>query len=489
MRTRIWVRLAGWGCCLWLCQGVAGLPGWCAAGESAGPKTAAPKTAGPKTARPKAAAPKPKPGAEARSPASPQGAAYSGERISLELKNADLKDFFRLIGDISGLNIVLDPDVEGALTLFLKEVPWDQALDVVLKNQGMGRHLSGNVLRIAKLSTLEAEQQQQQRLAQARVAAAEVQTRIRRPSYAKAAELSPILKKALSPRGDIIVDERTNALVISDIPPRLKAVETLLRQLDRKVRQVEIEARVVAASRSFLQDIGIQWGALYGPRDRPQQEGSSPGPAFSRFPLLDAPAAGEPASVEGRPRLSLDLKTGAPASPLTLAAGLAADFVLDALITAAERKGDAKLLSKPKILTQNNVQGVVKQGVQIPIQTTVNNTVSARFIDFVLRLTVTPQIIRQDAILLSVDIENSTPDFSRQVQGIPTVNTHQTTTTIQVENGGTVVIGGILIDSRQHSRSQVPGLGDIPVVGVLFRNRSLVQETRELVFFLSPRIL
>ena len=479
MRTRIWVRLAGWGCCLWLCQGAAGLPGWCAAGESTGPKTAAPK----------AAAPKPKPGAEARSPASPQGAAYSGERISLELKNADLKDFFRLIGDISGLNIVLDPDVEGALTLFLKEVPWDQALDVVLKNQGMGRHLSGNVLRIAKLSTLEAEQQQQQRLAQARVAAAEVQTRIRRPSYAKAAELSPILKKALSPRGDIIVDERTNALVISDIPPRLKAVETLLRQLDRKVRQVEIEARVVAASRSFLQDIGIQWGALYGPRDRPQQAESSPGPAFSRFPLLDAAAAGEPASVEGRPRLSLDLKTGAPASPLTLAAGLAADFVLDALITAAERKGDAKLLSKPKILTQNNVQGVVKQGVQIPIQTTVNNTVSARFIDFVLRLTVTPQIIRQDAILLSVDIENSTPDFSRQVQGIPTVNTHQTTTTIQVENGGTVVIGGILIDSRQHSRSQVPGLGDIPVVGVLFRNRSLVQETRELVFFLSPRIL
>ena len=364
-------------------------------------------------------------------------------------------------------------------------MPWDQALDVVLKNQGMGRHLSGNVLRIAKLSTLEAEQQQQQRLAQARVAAAEVQTRIRRPSYARAAELSPILKKALSPRGDIIVDERTNALVISDIPPRLKAVETLLRQLDRKVRQVEIEARVVAASRSFLQDIGVQWSALYGPRDRPQQqEGSSPGPAFSRFPLLDAAAAGEE-----RPRLSLDLKTGAPASPLTLAAGLAADFVLDALITAAERKGDAKLLSKPKILTQNNVQGVVKQGVQIPIQTTVNNTVSARFIDFGLRLTVTPQIIRQDAILLSVDIENSTPDFSRQVQGIPTVNTHQTTTTIQVENGGTVMIGGILIDSRQQSRSQVPGLGDIPVVGVLFRNRSLVQETRELVFFLSPRIL
>lgn len=472
MRGDSRIQWALWGCGLWLWWlGAAGPWGWCDAAKSGGPK--------------------PGPAAKARPAPSTAEAAYSGERISLELKDADLKDFFRLIGGISGLNIVLDPDVEGSLTLFLKEVPWDQALDVVLENQGMGRHLSGNVLRIARLSTLEAEQQQQQRLAQARVAAAELETRIRRPSFAKAAELSPILKKALSPRGDIIVDERTNALVISDIPSRLEAADALLSQLDRKVRQVEIEARVVAASRSFLQDIGVRWSALYGGQAKGgQQEESIPDPAFSRFPALDGPdSGGEPAAGRERPRLSLDLRTGLPASPLSLAAGMAADLVLDTLITAAERKGNAKLLSKPKILTQNNVQGVVKQGIQIPIQTTVNNTVSARFIDFVLRLTVTPQITRQDAILLSVDIENSTPDFSRQVQGIPTVNTHQTTTTILVENGGTVVIGGILIDSRQDSRGQVPGLGEIPILGALFRNRSLVRETRELLFFLSPRIL
>ena len=472
MRGNSRLYLFLWGCGLWLWWlGGAGPWAWCDAAKSTGSK----------------------PGTVAEAPpaASTAEAGYTGERISLELKDADLKDFFRLIGGIGGLNIVLDPDVEGALTLFLKEVPWDQALDVVLENQGLGRHLSGNVLRIARLSTLESEQQQRQRLSQARVAAAELETRIRRPSFAKAAELSPILKKALSPRGDIIVDERTNALVISDIPSRLEAVDSLLRELDRKVRQVEIEARVVAASRSFLQDIGIRWSAHYGGQGRGgQQEESGSDPAFSRFPVLDDPdSGGGPAAGEERPRLSLDLRTGLPASPLNLAAGLAADFVLDALITAAERKGNAKLLSKPKILTQNNVQGVVKQGIQIPIQTTVNNTVSARFIDFVLRLTVTPQITRQDAILLSVDIENSTPDFSRQVQGIPTVNTHQTTTTILVENGGTVVIGGILIDSRQDSRSQVPGLGEIPIVGALFRNRSLVRETRELLFFLSPRIL
>lgn len=471
MRGNSRLFLCLWGCGLWLWWlGGAGPWARCDAAKSAGSK----------------------PGTVAKAPpaASTAEAGYTGERISLELKDADLKDFFRLIGGISGLNIVLDPDVEGALTLFLKEVPWDQALDVVLENQGLGRHLSGNVLRIARLSTLESEQQQRQRLSQARVAAAELETRIRRPSFAKAAELSPILKKALSPRGDIIVDERTNALVISDIPSRLEAVDTLLRGLDRKVRQVEIEARVVAASRSFLQDIGVQWSALYGRQARTgQQEASDPEPSFTRFPVLDAPAAGEAAAGEERSRLNLDLRTGLPASPLNLAAGLAADLVLDTLITAAERKGNAKLLSKPRILTQNNVEGVVKQGIQIPIQTTVNNTVSARFIDFVLRLTVTPRITRRDAILLSVDIENSTPDFSRQVQGIPTVNTHQTTTTILVENGGTVVIGGILIDSRQDSRSQVPGLGEIPIVGALFRNRSLVRETRELLFFLSPRIL
>ena len=380
MRGNSRLYLCLWGCGLWLWWlGGAGPWAWCDAAKSAGSKL----------------------GTVAKAPpaASTAEAGYTGERISLELKDADLKDFFRLIGGISGLNIVLDPDVEGALTLFLKEVPWDQALDVVLENQGLGRHLSGNVLRIARLSTLESEQQQRQRLSQARVAAAELETRIRRPSFAKAAELSPILKKALSPRGDIIVDERTNALVISDIPSRLQAVDTLLRELDRKVRQVEIEARVVAASRSFLQDIGVQWSALYGRQARTgQQEASDPEPSFTRFPVLDAPAAGEAAAGEERSRLNLDLRTGLPASPLNLAAGLAADLVLDTLITAAERKGNAKLLSKPRILTQNNVEGVVKQGIQIPIQTTVNNTVSARFIDFVLRLTVTPRITRRDAI-------------------------------------------------------------------------------------------
>ena len=188
--------------------------------------------------------------------------------ISLELKDADLKDFFRLIGEISGLNIVLDPDVKGSLTIFLNDVPWDQALDVVLKNNSLGKQLDGNVLRIAANTTLEQEETQRKRLSDARVVAAELQTETRILSYAKAADLSAIIKKVLSPRGDIIVDIRTNSMIITDIPQTFPRIDNLIRQLDRKIKQVEIEARVIATTRDFLRDIGVQIGAIYGNGDK-----------------------------------------------------------------------------------------------------------------------------------------------------------------------------------------------------------------------------
>ena len=210
-----------------------------------------------------------------------QAPKYSGELISLELKDADLKDFFRLIGEISGLNIVLDPDVKGALTIFLNDVPWDQALDVVLKNNSLGKQLDGNVLRIASNATLEAEEAQRKRLSDARVLSAELQTETRVLSYAKAADLSLVLKKVLSPRGDIIVDVRTNSMIISDIPGKFEALDALIKQLDKKIKQVEIEARVIAATRDFLRDIGVQIGALYGNNAQNKLTGAVPGNPFS----------------------------------------------------------------------------------------------------------------------------------------------------------------------------------------------------------------
>jgi len=419
-----------------------------------------------------------------------QAPRYTGELISLELKDADIKDFFRLIGEISGLNIVLDPDVKGSLTIFLNDVPWDQALDVVLRNNSLGKQLDGNVLRIASNPTLESEEAQRKRLSDARVLSAELQTETRILSYAKAAELSTVLKKVLSPRGDIIVDTRTNALIISDIPGKFAAIDALIKQLDKKIKQVEIEARVIAATRDFLRDVGVQVGAIYGNYQKNTVAGAVPGNPFSRTPPPSVTIPqGQSGGAQNSMPLLWNLGANAPTSGLSFFAGITDRFLLDAVITAAERRGSAKLLSKPKIITQDNIEGFVQQGVKIPVQTTINNTVSVQFFDFSLKLTVTPQITDEGTIILKVDVENSTPDFSRQVQGVPTVNTQQTKTTVLALNGGTVVIGGVMIDSEQVNVRQVPGFGTLPVIGNLFKNRSVTKQTQELIFFLSPKIL
>ncbi len=424
-------------------------------------------------------------------PTTPVATRYTGELISLELKDADLKDFFRLIGEISGLNIVLDPDVKGSLTIFLNDVPWDQALEVVLKNNSLGKQIEGNVLRIATNATLEAEETQRKRLADARVLAAELQTETRVLSYAKAVDLSAILKKILSARGEIIVDPRTNSMVISDIPSKFPAIDALIKQLDKKIRQVEIEARVIAANRDFLRDVGVQWGAIMGNNASNKISGALPGNPFSRTPppsVSVPPSSGSGGAANSVP-FNVNLPANAATSSLFAAVGFSSNFILDFIITAAERHGNAKLLSKPKIITQDNIEGFVQQGVKIPVQTTINNTVSVQFFDFALKLKVTPQITEEGTIMLNVNIENSTPDFSRQVQGVPTVTTQETRTTILVSNGGTVVVGGVLIDNEQTNMRQVPGFGSLPLVGHLFKQRSITKQTQELVFFLSPRIL
>ncbi|HEU0005190.1 MAG TPA: secretin N-terminal domain-containing protein, partial [Terriglobia bacterium] len=259
-----------------------------------------------------------------------QAPKYSGELISLELKDADLKDFFRLIGEISGLNIVLDPDVKGTLTIFLNDVPWDQALDVVLKNNSLGKQLDGNVLRIASNATLEAEEAQRKRLSDARVLSAELQTETRVLSYAKAADLSLVLKKVLSPRGDIIVDVRTNSMIISDIPGKFEALDALIKQLDKKIKQVEIEARVIAATRDFLRDIGVQFGALYGNNSQNKLAGAVPGNPFSRNPppsvTMDPGQSG--GANDSLPFIS-NLGANAPTSALSFFGGFTNNFLVD----------------------------------------------------------------------------------------------------------------------------------------------------------------
>jgi type IV pilus assembly protein PilQ len=429
--------------------------------------------------------------------ASGQTGHYTGEPISVNLKDVDLKDFFRLIHEISGLNVVLDPNVKGTLTIVLDEVPWDQALDLVLQNNGLDKQLNGNVLRIATRETLKKEAETQRDLAVAQAQAVAPVTVTRVLSYAKAATMKDTLKKFLSPRGDILSDDRSNQLIIRDIPSVIPVIDNLIHQLDRKSQQVEIEARVVSASRSFAQDIGVQWGfagtttggrSVFG---GPASVGVSPVQTGSGIP--QPPLVGTPTSTGGTttPGLPLNVNLGANAPTSGFYFGhRSPNFAVDLFITAAEAKGVGKLLSKPKVITQNNEKAIVKQGTKIPIQTTINNTISVQYIDAVLQLEVTPQITAEGTVFMDVLVENTQIDNGiPRVQGIPALDTQAAQTKVTVADGGTVVIGGIIVTQQQTQINEVPIVGSLPVIGYLFRRTSTTVTSQELLFFITPRII
>jgi type IV pilus assembly protein PilQ len=423
----------------------------------------------------------------------PPAGRYSGEPISVNLKDVDLRDFFRLIHEISGLNVVVDPAVKGSLTIVLDDVPWDQALDIVLKNNDLDKQLDGNVLRIATKDTLKKEADQNRELAKAQAEAADVVTTTRVLSYAKAEDLVPTMKKFLSSRGDILADSRSNTLIIRDVPQVLPVLDNLLRQLDRKSQQVEIEARVVAANRSFSREIGTQL-ALALASGNSVVGGAS---AVGTSPITHTPApplfVGTPTGGVTPPSGAMPLLTNLGAATPT--SGLSyifqnGQFALDEIITAAEERGVGKLISKPKVITQNNQKAIVKQGTKIPVQTIVNNTVSVQFVDAVLELDVIPQITADGTIYMDVDVKNDAIDSSiPRVQGIPAIDTQESNTKVLIADGGTVVIGGVIVTNQRTDVQQVPLLGSLPVVGNLFKHTTVSSTAQELLFFLTPRIL
>ena len=424
---------------------------------------------------------------------------YTGEPISVNLKDVDLRDFFRLIHEISGLNVVLDPAVKGTLTIVLDEVPWDQALDIVLQNNGLDKQLNGNVLRIATRTTLKTEAETQRDLEKAQAEAIAPATTTRVLNYAKASALATTLKKFLSSRGDIIADDRSNQLIIRDIPAVFPIIDNLIRQLDRKSQQVEIEARVISASRAFASDLGTELG-FSGASTTPHnqnlfggapQVGVSPGPINSTPPppLISTPTN----SSGGGPSSGIPLATNFGAAAPTSGFGYSfrsANFALDFFITAAESKGVGKLLSKPRIVTQNNEKAIIKQGVKLPIQTTINNTISVQFIDAVLQLEVTPQITGEGTIFMDVLVENTQIDQGiPRVQGIPALDTQSAQTKVLVQDGGTVVIGGIIVSTQNTNIQEVPIVGSLPLIGNLFKRTTISIQSQELLFFLTPRII
>jgi type IV pilus assembly protein PilQ len=421
------------------------------------------------------------------------GPKYTGEPISVNLKDVDLKDFFRLIHEISGLNVVLDPNVHGTLTVVLDDVPWDQALDIVLKNNELARELEGNVLRIATVDTLKHEADSRRAQIESESLAVEKVSVTRFLSYAKAKDVIITVKKFLSQRGDVVADDRTNAVIINDIPKVIPTIDRLLTQLDRKTQEVEIEARVVAATRQFARDIGTQlglaWGNGHSAIGGNQAAGASPITTSGLTPgYITVPGTGT-ATGSSIPLFS-NLGSTNPSSGLSFV-NASNNVRIDAVLSMAESRGLLKVLSRPRVVTQNNIQALVKQGVRVPIvtQAQLGGPPTVTYVDAFLRLTVTPQITSENTIFLNVDVENTTPNFGQEVQGNPELITQQATTQVLVTDGGTVVIGGVIQTQNSINISQVPLLGNIPILGNLFKHTQVNTSNQELIFFITPRII
>ncbi len=452
------------------------------------------------TAQAPAAATVTAPAAAAQQPAAPPsgdqivrqgGREYNGHPITLDFQQADLRLVLRAFNEISGLNIVIDPTVQGSVDVALRDVPWDQALDIILRANKLGYILDGTIVRIAPLTVLADEEAQRRKLSDEQALAGQLQVLTKTLSYARAEELQTLLtRSALSQRGSVQVDPRTNTLIISDLADRLQTASQLIETLDKPQPQVEIEARIVQTNRNFARELGVQWG--FGGRLDPAL-GNTTNLAFPNSGNLSGrvgPIQG-PAGAANTPT-AVNLGVGAATSGVGLALGsVNGAFNLDMALSALEQSGNGRILSTPRVATLNNVEAQVMQGVQIPLQTIANNTVTVTFKDAALLLTVTPQITAADTVIMRIQLENATPDFSRAAgpAAIPPIDTQRAITTLLVNDGQTTVIGGIYTSNQQNLTNRTPGLGDIPLIKWLFRRDRVSDESRELLIFITPRII
>jgi len=411
---------------------------------------------------------------------------FTGHPVTLDFQGADLRTVLRTFADISGLNIVIDQAVQGSVDVSLNEVPWDQALDIILRDHKLGYSVDGTIVRIAPLTVLSDEESQRRKLSDERALSGDLEVLTRALSYAKAGDLTALLTRtALSARGDIQVDARTNTIIIRDLASRLQSAAQLIDTLDRPQPQVEIEARIVTTTREFARNLGVQWG--FAGRVAPEL-GNTTGLAFPNQGSL----AGRTGGVQGPEAAGSAVNLGV--SPATSAIGLALGsvngaFNLDVALTALESSGNGRILSTPRVSTQNNVPAEITQGVQIPIQTVANNTVTVTFRDAALKLNVTPQITAANTVIMQITLENSSPDFSRAIAGIPPIDTQRAVTSILVNDGQTSVIGGIYVSAQQATNDRTPGLHKIPLLGWLFRRQTITDQSRELLIFITPRII
>ncbi|MBL8721580.1 MAG: type IV pilus secretin PilQ [Myxococcales bacterium] len=425
---------------------------------------------------------------------------YSGKRIDLDFKDADIHNILRLLAEVGKVNIVTADDVSGSITIKMKNVPWDQALDVVLQAKGLGMVRSGNLIRVAKAEALEKEREMAIAKKKQELELAPIETRLIPVSYATAAELAAKAEELKSPRGKITIDERTNVLIVRDVAANLDQIEALVHSLDTQTPEVLVEARIVEATSRYLRDVGIQWG---GDMTMSAATGNPTGLAFpSRIGLVggasdqQTPTAGLSPLTNAIPNPNFAVNLPAAAGTgsggaLGLALGSINDIVnLNVRLSAAETSGMLRIISSPRILTLDNREATISQGTLIPFSQISAQGVQTTFQEAKLALTVKPHVTADGSVAMHVKINRDEPDFNQtSARGDPTILKRQAETDLLVPDGATVVIGGIYTRNTGRNLDQVPFFGSIPIIGILFQRRRASDTRSELVIFLTPRIV
>ena len=415
---------------------------------------------------------------------------YRGELVSFDFKDADVRDVLRILSDISGFNMVIAKNVEGSVTLKLNNIPWDQALDLVLEDAGLGAVVDGNVLKIAPLKTLQARQQALQQASKSNEQFKPLITKQVFVNYARAEELQPLVDPILSSRGDMRIDVRTNSVLITDIPERVAQISELLQDLDTRTPQVLIESRIVQATLNFTRELGVQWGFNY---KASAETGNPTGATFPSSISTGGTNVGSPFGTNGDSfivDLPAAVGTGAGGVFGLVLGSVTGAYDLDIRLSALENRGDGRVLSSPKILTLDNTPARIEQGVSIPFLSVSAAGTQTQFVDATLRLEVTPQVTNDDRVLMTIKVTDNAPDETLQgANGQPSIRRNEAETQVLSADGETIVIGGIFTRAVTESESSVPWFSRIPLFGFLFQNTSTTDQRRELIVFITPRIV
>jgi len=395
------------------------------------------------------------------------GKQYAGRRISLDFKDVEIADVLRLIAEVSDLNVIAGDEVKGKVTIRLIDVPWDQALDVILLTKGLGFMRVGNVLRIASADVLSKEEEARLQERRAKEKLEDLVVKLQPVNYAKVNDVSVVVRKLLTARGTVDIDKRTSTLIIKDIASVIDEATALIKAIDTQTPQVMIESKIVEASLDFSREFGVTWGI--------------------GNPLI--PIGNEDFSMNNNSEFTNPV--GGSNGLYDLAASIWDDKIdLHLTLQAAEANGDGKVISSPRLVTLDNSPAKIEQGVSIPFQTFENGDAQLEFVDAVLSLNVTPHITADRSIIMKVKVSRNAPDESIvTLTGSPAIRKNQVDTETLVKDGQTLVIGGIYVVDTSDKQSRVPYLHSIPLLGALFRSDSIVDSRKELLIFITPRIV